>query len=482
MGEVKIKISLEELNELLKQLKNSQRDFSASVESAQDKAQAISDSHAMRGLTKGAINAEIENYKIPLLLQYNDIDDALIADFEKAINDFKTATSETSANAVIYESSLTTLEQKIAPIKSEYDLLVAKINHTQSTVGDLVSLTSVSSSGVSEGLEASKRILTKLKQDMRSFNSKKEYGTTKSLLAEQKSVLKTVGKALSGGFDDNSSIKTFNDTEYLYKVLDKSKTFNKQVEKRYGKSKYWKIIQEYGGIKNVNRLGYLIMQMQKINKNIQDDISPYTMTLKKFEDAMGFMKGFYDKIAKKNGKGKLIQALEIEWRKLSKKKVFQNLLHNGFITHSFNGTLTQWSKISYKNKTIFNKFYSKLPDKYFGKFKKVMSKLGNSKVGKGVVNLLENAQHNERLLEAMKKGAKVREKGVAIFEVLDKVTKPEELVKDLGKKYFERLTKAPETKREIAAEIQRLTKSNAHVSSLKKYTLKKSYKFYGKVG
>ena len=96
----------------------------------------------MRGLTKGAINAEIENYKIPLLLQYNDIDDALIADFEKAINDFKTATSETSANAVIYESSLTTLEQKIAPIKSEYDLLVAKINHTQSTVGDLVSLTS----------------------------------------------------------------------------------------------------------------------------------------------------------------------------------------------------------------------------------------------------------------------------------------------------------------------------------------------------
>ena len=66
-----MKISLEELNELLKQLKNSQRDFSASVESAQDKAQAISDSHAMRGLTKGAIN------------------------------DFKTTTSKLSASAVI---------------------------------------------------------------------------------------------------------------------------------------------------------------------------------------------------------------------------------------------------------------------------------------------------------------------------------------------------------------------------------------------
>ena len=482
-----MKISLEELNELLKQLKISQRDFSASVESAQDKAQAISDSTAMQGQTKGAINAEIENYKIPLLLQYNDIDDALIADFEKAINDFKTTTSESSASAVIYESSLTTLEQKIAPIKSEYDQLVAKINSTQSTVSDLVSLTPLRSSGVSEGLDASKRILTKLKQDMRSFNSKKEYSTTKSLLSEQKSALKTVGKALSGGFNDSSSIKTFNDTKYLYKVLDKSKTFKKEVKEKYKHNPIFQAILQFSDVKYTNRLAYGLMQGQKVAENLKEGIAPFKTTLEKYEDMMSYMENFYHNPFKRRRDHLAFSKFEKLWPTLLKNEKFAALYKYGFVGKSLRRTVENWGSFPKQLKQSLNNYFSMTPNKYIRKFLDKVGEIKDTKVGGDIQKVLTVAKKNKTLQKLFK----ISEKNIAdprkLNEVMDKaidlmdvIVDPVSVAGRHGADWIKKFSDPGKADKEALEIIEKYAGKKGIVSSIKRVKANFDRKVFGK--
>ncbi|WP_438782249.1 T7SS effector LXG polymorphic toxin [Enterococcus sp. DIV0187] len=167
------------------------------INSAKSSWKGVASSDGLSGSVKTAIDAQINNYQIPLLTNYYDAMHHLSTGFEKAISDFKSTVKESSGAAIIDTEALTTAESKFSDQLSKFTEIESKFKTVYSSISDLVSVGTVSGSGFTEEMEKTKKILTNTKNWMAAFNGKKSSKAISSILSQQQSQINSL-KGVAG--------------------------------------------------------------------------------------------------------------------------------------------------------------------------------------------------------------------------------------------------------------------------------------------
>lgn len=221
-----MKIVMSEVTAAKTSIESSKSKLQRQINNAKGSWKGVVSSDGLSGKVKTAIDAEINNYQIPLLTNYYDVMHQLSTEFTKAISDFKSTVKETSASAIIDTDALTTAESKFSDQLTKFTEIETKFKTVYSSISDLVSVSEVSGSGFTEEMEKTKKVLTNTKAWMATFNGKKSSKAISSILSQQKTQLKSLNGVAGLKYDDPKSLKIYQD-----------KAFKKQVSKQHASVK-----------------------------------------------------------------------------------------------------------------------------------------------------------------------------------------------------------------------------------------------------
>lgn len=221
-----MKIVMSEVTAAKTSIESSKSKLQRQINNAKGSWKGVVSSDGLSGKVKTAIDAEINNYQIPLLTNYYDVMHQLSTEFTKAISDFKSTVKETSASAIIDTDALTTAESKFSDQLTKFTEIETKFKTVYSSISDLVSVSEVSGSGFTEEMEKTKKVLTNTKTWMATFNGKKSSKAISSILSQQKTQLKSLNGVAGLKYDDPKSLKIYQD-----------KAFKKQVSKQHASVK-----------------------------------------------------------------------------------------------------------------------------------------------------------------------------------------------------------------------------------------------------
>ena len=221
-----MKIVMSEVTAAKTSIESSKSKLQRQINNAKGSWKGVVSSDGLSGKVKTAIDAEINNYQIPLLTNYYDVMHQLSTEFTKAISDFKSTVKETSASAIIDTDALTTAESKFSDQLTKFTEIETKFKTVYSSISDLVSVSEVSGSGFTEEMEKTKKVLTNTKTWMATFNGKKSSKAISSILSQQKTQLKSLNGVAGLKYDDPKSLRIYQD-----------KAFKKQVSKQHASVK-----------------------------------------------------------------------------------------------------------------------------------------------------------------------------------------------------------------------------------------------------
>ncbi|EGP4764927.1 hypothetical protein QRK71_000535 [Enterococcus faecium] len=219
-----MKISMREVMEARNSMTSSKNRLQAEINRAQSDWKSVQQSNALSGKVKTAINGEIANYQIPMLINYYDILHAVVKEIDKAIRDFKFIVKENSETAVIDTEALSIAKDKFSNPLSDFVKLENKINKIYGTVEHIVSV-SVPSNRLSEKMESAKKVLTDTITAMENFNRQKIGTNIRDKLAQQKSKITSIG-GLS--YSNPKSLEIFTDQAFKNEVNKAHKVVKKE--------------------------------------------------------------------------------------------------------------------------------------------------------------------------------------------------------------------------------------------------------------
>ena len=219
-----MKIVMSEVTTAKTSIESSKSKLQGQINSAKSSWKGVVSSNGLSGSVKTAIDAQINNYQMPLLTNYYDAMHQLSTEFEKAINDFKSTVKETSGSAIIDTDALTTAESKFSEQLTKYTEIESKIKTIYSSIDDLVSVSAVSGSGFTEEMEKTKKVLTNTKNWMAAFNGKKSSKAISSILSQQKSQINSLKGVAGLRYDDSKALTIY-----------QNKAFKKNVSKQHKK-------------------------------------------------------------------------------------------------------------------------------------------------------------------------------------------------------------------------------------------------------
>ena len=217
-----MKIVMSEVTTAKTSIESSKSKLQRQFNNAKGSWKGVVSSDGLSGKVKTAIDAEINNYQIPLLTNYYDVMHQLSTEFTKAISDFKSTVKETSASAIIDTDALTTAESKFSDQLTKFTEIETKFKTVYSSISDLVSVSEVSGSGFTEEMEKTKKVLTNTKTWMATFNGKKSSKAINSILSQQQSQINRLKSVAGLSYTNPKSLEIY-----------QNKAFNNQVSKQH---------------------------------------------------------------------------------------------------------------------------------------------------------------------------------------------------------------------------------------------------------
>ncbi|WP_347401776.1 T7SS effector LXG polymorphic toxin [Candidatus Enterococcus murrayae] len=197
------------------------------INSAKSSWKGVVSSDGLSGSVKTAIDAQINNYQMPLLTNYYDAMHQLSSEFEKAISDFKSTVKETSGSAIIDTDALTTAESKFSDQLTKFTEIETKFKTVYSSISDLVSVSEVSGSGFTEEMEKTKKVLTNTKAWMAAFNGKKSSKAISSILSQQKAQINSLKGVAGLSYTDPKSLEIYQNKAFKNTVSKQHKNVRK---------------------------------------------------------------------------------------------------------------------------------------------------------------------------------------------------------------------------------------------------------------
>lgn len=226
-----MKIVMSEVTAAKTSIESSKTKLQSQINSAKSSWKGVVSSDGLSGSVKLAIDAEINNYQMPLLTNYYDAMHQLSTEFTKAISDFKSTVKETSGSAIIDTDALTTAESKFSDQLTKYTEIEAKFKTVYSSINDLVSVSEVSGSGFTEEMEKTKKVLTNTKTWMATFNGKKSSKAISIILSQQKAQIRSLKGVAGLSYTDPKSLEIYQNKAFKNKVSKQHKAV-KEFEKK----------------------------------------------------------------------------------------------------------------------------------------------------------------------------------------------------------------------------------------------------------
>lgn len=222
-----MKIVMSEVTAAKTSIESSKTKLQSQINSAKSSWKGVVSSDGLSGSVKLAIDAEINNYQMPLLTNYYDAMHQLSTEFTKAISDFKSTVKETSGSAIIDTDALTTAESKFSDQLTKFTEIEAKFKTVYSSISDLVSVSEVSGSGFTEEMEKTKKVLTNTKTWMATFNGKKSSKAISSVLSQQKAQIRSLKGVAGLSYTDPKSLEIYQNKAFKNKVSKQHKAVKK---------------------------------------------------------------------------------------------------------------------------------------------------------------------------------------------------------------------------------------------------------------
>lgn len=293
-----MKIVMSEVTAAKTSIESSKSKLQRQINNAKGSWKGVVSSDGLSGKVKTAIDAEINNYQIPLLTNYYDVMHQLSTEFTKAISDFKSTVKETSASAIIDTDALTTAESKFSDQLTKFTEIETKFKTVYSSISDLVSVSEVSGSGFTEEMEKTKKVLTNTKTWMATFNGKKSSKAISSILSQQKTQLKSLNGVAGLKYDDPKSLKIYQDKAFKKQVSQQHASV-KEFEKQQLERERREMLGKHPA--NAAISGHLsLSEINSINKEINKQTKKATHQVQ--EVLWPFAAGFLNQWANNNGK------------------------------------------------------------------------------------------------------------------------------------------------------------------------------------
>lgn len=317
-----MKIVMSEVTAAKTSIESSKTKLQSQINSAKSSWKGVVSSDGLSGSVKLAIDAEINNYQMPLLTNYYDAMHQLSTEFTKAISDFKSTVKETSGSAIIDTDALTTAESKFSDQLTKFTEIEAKFKTVYSSISDLVSVSEVSGSGFTEEMEKTKKVLTNTKTWMATFNGKKSSKAISSILSQQKAQIRSLKSVAGLSYTDPKSLEIYQSKAFKNKVSKQHKAV-KEFEKKKLEAERAELLRKHPA--NAAISGHLsLSEINSINKEINKQAKKATHQVK--EVVWPFAAGFFNQWANNNGKdltdatfGKLFGKIEPSQKTQNKK-------------------------------------------------------------------------------------------------------------------------------------------------------------------
>lgn len=273
-GEVTVlKVSMQEIKTAQTSIKNSKNKIQGQLNSSKSAWKNVSSSSGLSGAVKKAINAEIDNYQIPLLTKYYDTLHYLSGEFDKTIEDFQSTVRETSNSAIIDTDALSNAESKFSDQQTKYEEINAKFEQIYSSISSIVAVSTPSSSGFAKEMANTKKVLTNTKEWMDTFNGRKQNKNIANALSQQKTQLGRLQGVSGLSYSNPKALEVYQD-----------KAFRNDVKNEHGKILNFEKHQKEMIIRSaMNQHPVLSAIEGKVSTKDINKISEYLNSIKEFK-------------------------------------------------------------------------------------------------------------------------------------------------------------------------------------------------------
>ena len=213
-----MKINKQELVLAREELYTNKNTLEAQLNMAQAKAQGIIASPHFKSGAKEALNNELTNYTIPLLLSYVDYINAIYNDLDRLIQRFGEVVDESSDSAVIDTSVFPDLKKSVdTSVESILNEIGdMKLATAYAEIGAIVEVSNPSTSDIVEKQGSAKNSLDKTQKNMESFNKEPLGAALTAIQGSIAGALRKVSKTVtySDPYLTSSTLSLYQDASF----------------------------------------------------------------------------------------------------------------------------------------------------------------------------------------------------------------------------------------------------------------------------
>lgn len=227
-----MKIDMNEVTHVLNQLKSQRDNIDKELERAKKASDKIVESNALSGKVKEAIDAEINNHKIPLIEAYRDTNKEIVQEFKRVQNEFEKYVEESSNTAVIDTDALHDIARRLSLSERNLQETNREISRTLNSVRDIVSVSAPSLQNVEREYHANKKKLADIESKMDGFSGS-YFKKVKISISSQNKKASEMGGVVKEGFKSKRILKIYEDESFRKNMRETSRTMQMDI------IKYW---------------------------------------------------------------------------------------------------------------------------------------------------------------------------------------------------------------------------------------------------
>lgn len=317
-----MKIDMNEVTHVLNQLKSQRDNIDKELERAKKASDKIVESNALSGKVKEAIDAEINNHKIPLIEAYRDTNKEIVQEFKRVQNEFEKYVEESSNTAVIDTDALHDIARRLSLSERKLQETNREISRTLNSVRDIVSVSAPSFQNVEREYHATKKKLADIESKMDGFSGS-YFKKVKISISSQNKKASEMGGVVKEGFKSKRILKIYEDESFRKNMIETSRTMQMDI------IKYWtdSASEIFSNCKNIESI-------LGVPKKIRDELS------KKIDKCSSNSGKYFDKNCKDKKLGKKVFLNEKE----SKRKLEKFLKNSNEFRHKPFKSIGSFSK------------------------------------------------------------------------------------------------------------------------------------------
>lgn len=223
---------MNEVTHVLNQLKSQRDNIDKELERAKKASDKIVESNALSGKVKEAIDAEINNHKIPLIEAYRDTNKEIVQEFKRVQNEFEKYVEESSNTAVIDTDALHDIARRLSLSERKLQETNREISRTLNSVRDIVSVSAPSLQNVEREYHATKKKLADIESKMDGFSGS-YFKKVKTSISSQNKKASEMGGVVKEGFKSKHILKIYEDESFRKNMRETSRTMQMDI------IKYW---------------------------------------------------------------------------------------------------------------------------------------------------------------------------------------------------------------------------------------------------